>query len=92
MATDKNKKKIAKGRHASTLKRDRQNEKHRSRNRAALSRMKSAIKEVRSSRSKEALAKAIPLIIKTGRKGTVHRRKAQRLVSRLTKAVASSQG
>lgn len=89
MATDKLKKKIAKGRHMSSLKRDRQNEKHRARNRSALSRMKSIIKEVRESKSKESLAKAIPLIMKTGRKGIVHRRKADRLVSRLTKYVSA---
>jgi small subunit ribosomal protein S20 len=90
MAKDKGKKKIAKGRHASSQKRDRQNEKLRARNRSELSRMKSAIKEVRQSKSKESLTKAIPLIVKTGRKGIVHRRKADRLVSRLTKYIASA--
>ncbi|MFA4874462.1 MAG: 30S ribosomal protein S20 [bacterium] len=91
MAIDKLKKKIAKGRHASTLKRDRQGLKHRARNRSALSRMKSAIKDVRTSGSKEALTKVIPIIMKTGQKGIIHRRKAARLVSRLTKSVAARQ-
>lgn len=88
MATNKLKKKIAKGRHASTQKRDRQNLKHRARNRDALSHMKTLIKEVRASKSKDALAKAIPIIMKSGQKGIIHHRKASRLVSRLTKAVA----
>lgn len=89
MAIDKNKKKIAKGRHASAMKRDRQNKKRRARNKGVLSAMKSAVKSVRTTRSAEALAKAIPIIIVSGRKGIVHRRKAQRLVSRLTRTVAA---
>ena len=89
MATDRLKKKIAKGRHASTIKRNRQSEKRRARNKHDLSLMKTTVKEVRTSRSTDALAKAIPLIAKTAQKGVIHRRKAARLISRLTRAVAA---
>jgi small subunit ribosomal protein S20 len=89
MATNKLKKKIAKGRHASTIKRDRQSEKHRTRNKHDLSEMKTIVKAVRAAKTPEALAKAIPLIAKTAQKGVIHRRKASRLISRLTKAVTA---
>jgi small subunit ribosomal protein S20 len=84
------KKKIAKGRHASTMKRDRQAEKHRARNKHDLSTMKTAVKAVRTGKSAEALAKAIPVIAKSAQKGVIHRRKASRLISRLTKSIAAS--
>jgi small subunit ribosomal protein S20 len=89
MATDRLKKKIAKGRHASQIKRDRQSEKKRQHNKHDLSQMKTAVKTVRTARSAETLAKAIPLIAKTAQKGVIHRRKASRLISRLTKAIAA---
>ncbi len=85
MATERLKKKIGKGRHLSSIKRDRQSEKRRIRNRSAMSSMKTAVKAVRTQASPEALKKAIPIIMKTAKKGVIHRRKADRLVSRLTK-------
>lgn len=87
MATDRLKKKIAKGRHMSQIKRDRQNETLRTRNRAEKTRMRSAVKEVRTEKSKDSLAKAVPLLMKAARRGVIHRKKASRLVSRLTKTV-----
>lgn len=90
MATDRLKKKIGKGRHASSLKRDRQNIKLRARNKQAISKLKTAIKRVRTERSKEALTAAIPLIAKGASKRLIHRKKASRLISRLTKAVSAA--
>lgn len=87
MATDRLKKKIGKGRHASSIKRDGQALKLRARNKQDISRMKTAVKKVRSSKSQEELKKAIPLIAKAGRKGMIHKRKAARLISRLSKFV-----
>ena len=89
MATDQKKKKIAKGRHASVMKRNRQSEKRRAANKHDLSEMKTAVKAVRTTKSADVLAKAIPLIARTARKGVIHRRKASRLISRLTKAIAA---
>jgi len=90
MAIDpKKKKKLTKGRHVSAIKRNRQSEKRRVRNKHDLSLMKTVVKAVRTSRTAEALAKAIPLIAKIAQKGVIHRRKASRLISRLTKAIAA---
>lgn len=90
MATDRLKKKIAKGRHISSIKRDRQNKKRQARNRHAMSQMRTAIKKVRTSKTEEELKASIPLIAKTAKKGIIHRRKASRLISRLTRAVRAS--
>jgi small subunit ribosomal protein S20 len=87
MATDRLRKKIGKGRHASAIKRAKQDERRRADNRAVLSKMKTAIKAVRTAKSKEALRRAVPVLIKGARKGVIHRRKASRLVSRLTRLV-----
>ncbi|HPQ80992.1 MAG TPA: 30S ribosomal protein S20 [bacterium] len=87
MATDRLRKKIGKGRHASSIKRDRQNEKLRQKNRSAVSRMKSAVKKVRADRSEASLKEAVPVIARTASKGVVHKKTASRLISRLTKAV-----
>jgi small subunit ribosomal protein S20 len=81
-------KKIAKGRHASTMKRNRQSEQQRERNKGQLSRLKTAIKAVRSNLTVEKLAQAVPLLMKSARKRVIHRNKAARLVSRLARAVA----
>lgn len=86
MAT-KLRKQIGKGRHASSIKRDRQNEKLRQKNRSAVSRMKTAVKKVRAERTEESLKAAVPLIARTASKGIVHKRTASRLISRLTKTV-----
>lgn len=89
MATDRLKKKIGKGRHASTIKRARRAEKARARNKQALSRMRSAIKRARAARTAEALKEALPVIARTAQKGIIHRRKAARLISRLTRAMSA---
>lgn len=87
MAIDRLRKKVGKGRHLSSIKRDRQNEKRRDRNRDALSKMKTAVKRARAARSAEALKEAVPIIARTARKGIIHRKRAARLISRLTRAV-----
>ena len=87
MATERLKKKIGKGRHRSAIKRERQNKKRRIRNRATRSALKTAVKEVRTARTKEALTAAIPIIDKTATKGVIPKQRASRLVSRLTKYV-----
>lgn len=91
MATDRLRKKIGKGRHLSSIKRDRQSEKRRMRNRSTMSSMKTAVKAVRAEASAEALRKSVPIIMKSAKKRAVHRRKANRLVSRLTKHVNAQQ-
>lgn len=87
MATERLKKKIGKGRHRSSMKRNRQALKHRARNKQAISRMRTAVKKVRTSRSAEDLKKAVPLIARAGRKRIIHKRTASRLISRLSKFV-----
>jgi len=87
MAIGKLKKKLGVGRHASAIKRSKQSEKQRMRNKDALSEMKTAVKKVRTELSKEILAKTIPVIARTARKGVIHKKKASRLISRLTRAV-----
>ena len=87
MATDRLRKKIGKGRHASTIKRTRQQVKHRARNKQFLSKMKTVVKEARKTKSAADLKVAIPVIAKAAQKGMIHKRKANRLISRLSKAV-----
>lgn len=89
MATDRLRKKISKGRHKSSIKRVRQAKKRHAKNRHALSKMKTAIKSVRATKSPESLKIAIPIIAKTAAKGIVHHRTASRLISRLTRSVVS---
>lgn len=90
MAVDRLRKKIGKGRHHSALKRARQNERRRARNRMAMSSIKTAIKNVRTTRSKEALLKAIPQIDKAANKGMIPKVRAARIVSRLTRFVSTA--
>lgn len=80
--------------HKSALKRVRQAEKRRLRNRAAMSQMKTKIKKVYASMEKKDLQEAETLlrnatsyIDKIARKGIIHKNKARRLVSRLTNKV-----
>lgn len=87
MATDRLKKKIGKGRHASTIKRDRQNKKRRARNKHFLTSVKTTVKKVRSLKSQDALKLAIPIIAKAAQKGIIPKKRASRLISRLTKLV-----
>ena len=80
--------------HKSALKRNRQNQLSRLRNRANKSRMKTAIRKVLDAieqnsvdGAQEALKAAIPVIEKTAVKGAIHKKNASRNVSRLTKRV-----
>lgn len=91
MAIERLKKKIGIGRHHSAIKRARQNVKRRMRNKNTISTMKTAVKNVRQTATKEALAKTVPLIAKTAKKGIIHKKKASRLISRLTKATNAKQ-
>lgn len=77
--------------HKSALKRVKQSEKRRQRNRAALSTMKTLIKKVHTSmEAKEtgelsgSLREAASYIDKIADKGIIHKKKASRLISRLT--------
>jgi small subunit ribosomal protein S20 len=76
------------------MKRTRQSEKRRIRNRSNRSRVKTAIKavdqaivELAGDTAQEALKAAIPLIDKAAGKGAFHKRNASRKISRLTKRV-----
>ena len=83
--------------HKSAIKRLRQSKERRARNRFRKSKMKSAVKKLKTaigespgtdSKSVEGLYRsAVSAIAKTASKGTIHRNTAARKVSRLTKAV-----
>ena len=81
------KKKLGKGRHASTIKRERQNKKRKAINRHNISTMRTAVKKVRVNLNAETLKEVLPLLAKCVQKGIIHKNKAARLKSRLTKAV-----
>jgi len=77
--------------HKSALKRAKQNEVQRIRNKGYKTRVKKAVKEVRTAltenapaQAKETLVKAISLIQKSASKGVIHKNQAARKVSRLT--------
>lgn len=83
--------KIGIGRHASSIKRDRQDEKRNARNHGAVAAMRTAIKKVRQEPTKENLDKAVPMISKiSGNKG-IPRNRAARIISRITRAVNKAQ-
>jgi small subunit ribosomal protein S20 len=78
----------------SAIKRAKQAEKRRMRNRFYKTRVKNVVKEVRlaiasrsAEKAQEALKKAVPTISKAASKGVVHWRNAARNISRLTKQV-----
>ena len=80
--------------HPSALKRAKQNEKRRNRNRAEKTRVKSVVKAVRlaaAGKSKEdglkELDNAKSIIDKTAGKGNIHRKTASRKISRLSKLI-----
>jgi small subunit ribosomal protein S20 len=80
--------------HKSAEKRDRQNKKHRKRNVAAKSALKTKIKVVLTTvegknkdNSAKALKEAIPALSKAASKGLIHKKNAARKISRLTKKV-----
>ena len=85
--------------HKSALKRVRQNEKRRIRNRHIVATMRTYIKAVRSAISNEdadaaraALPTAVNALNAAVTKGVIHRNQASRKISRLTKAVNALEG
>ncbi len=83
--------------HKSALKRARQNELSRLRNKAVKTRVKSTVKDVRfsveESSNGDVMAKlnaAQSLIDKTSKKGVIHKKTAARKISRLSKLVNSA--
>lgn len=80
--------------HASALKRARQNEKRRLRNKAVRTRLRGAIKSVRQAleakdqeAARAALSVAEPIIDKAASKGVLPKRTAARRISRLARQV-----
>jgi len=73
--------------HKSALKRARQNENRRLRNKGVKTRVKSAVKAVRTADADVAtkLDEAKSVIAKAAKRGVIHRRTAARTVSRLAK-------
>lgn len=76
------------------MKRNRQNQIARERNRANRTRIRSVVKAVDAAigenaadKAKEALLVAIPVISRAAMKGAIHKKNASRKVSRLTKRV-----
>ena len=78
--------------HKSALKRARQNEDHRLRNKGVKTRVKSVVKAVRTAGDDDAAAKldeAKSVIAKAAKRGVIHKRTAARSISRLAKHVNS---
>lgn len=77
--------------HKSAEKRVRQSARRHARNKADISKMKSVIKKVRSSKEKEKAAAALKIAVKTldqlSAKGIIHKNKAANQKSSLTKFV-----
>ena len=78
-------------RHKSAVKRARQNIRRAIRNKAALTRMKSLIRKVRTSKTKDDATKVLRTTVKyldeIASKGVIHKNKASNQKSRLTKLV-----
>ncbi len=83
-------------RHKSAIKRARQSENRRLRNRAAISTLKTLVKKVvvsaegKAQDVQESLRLATAYIDKAAGKGLIHKNKASRIVSRLTARVSKS--
>jgi len=80
--------------HKSAIKRARQGEEQRVRNRSRKTRMKNVIRDLEEAiagkspeKAAEQLKKAASVIAKTASKGVVHRNTASRRISRLTRGV-----
>ena len=80
--------------HKSAIKRSRQSGKHRERNAAVKSSIKTGVKTVLEAvkgkdqeAAKAALTEAVPAIAKASAKGAIHKKTAARRISRLTKKV-----
>ena len=85
--------------HKSALKRAKQNEIQRIRNKGYKTRVKKAVKEVRTAitentptQARETLDKAVSIIQKSASKGVIHKSQAARKVSRLTLQVNKLSG
>ena len=78
-------------RHKSAVKRARQNIRRAIRNKAALTRMKTLIRKVRTSKAKDDAAKVLRTTVKyldeIAAKGVIHKNKASNQKSKLTKLV-----
>jgi len=93
---EKKKGKLAKGRHPSAFKRQRQNEKRRARNQAVLARLKTAMRKVRlaveqkkGDEAREIFKTAASLLARAASKGSVHHRYASRHTARLATLIHS---
>ena len=80
--------------HKSAIKRNRQNEQKKLRNKSVKSFLRTSIKQVKlavdakdPAKARESLDKAVPVIDKAASKGVIHKRNAARKISRLTRAV-----
>ncbi|MFZ0930439.1 MAG: 30S ribosomal protein S20 [Syntrophobacteraceae bacterium] len=80
--------------HKSAIKRARQSDEQRVRNRSRKTRMKNVIRDLEEAiagkspeKAAEQLKKAVSVIAKTASKGVVHRNTASRRISRLTRGV-----
>ncbi len=80
--------------HKSALKRARQNEVRRIRNKGYKTRVKKAVKEVRTAiednsqeQAQKSFIEAVSIIQKTASKGVIHRKQASRKISRLARQV-----
>lgn len=80
--------------HASALKRARQNEVKRVRNKGYKTRVKKAVKEVRTAiaansgeQAQQSFKEAVSIIQKTASKGVIHKNQASRKVSRLARGL-----
>jgi small subunit ribosomal protein S20 len=80
--------------HKSAIKRNRQSEQRRLRNKSVKSLLRTRIKQVKlavdakdHAKARESLEEAVPVIDKAASKGVIHRRNAARKISRLTRAV-----
>jgi len=80
--------------HKSAEKRSRQSQVRRLRNKINRTKLKTAVRKIDEAvvagsvdDAQEALKQAIPVIAKTASKGTIHKKKASRKISRLTKRV-----
>ncbi len=83
--------------HVSAIKRNRQNQKRRQRNKIIRTKMRSTIKSLLTAAdgkdqatTQEALKNTVATIAKTAAKGVIHRKTASRKISRLTKRVTAS--
>lgn len=83
-------------RHKSAMKRTRQNIRRAIRNKAALSRMKTLVRKVRTSKAKDDATKALRMAVKymdeIAARGVIHRNRASNQKSKLTKFVNTLKG